>query len=147
MAALHPMGEGHPPHPTPSKRSFADILSSSAAVAPISCLKPRENYRGEPAVSFSAEDVRLLSSPLKFALIGKFSRGRPSMEGLRKDFMSVGFKGSFSLGLLDPRHVLIRFDLEDDFHRCWLRGFWTFQGFAMRVFSGLPHSLQISNPL
>ncbi|XP_027155307.1 uncharacterized protein LOC113755505 [Coffea eugenioides] len=60
------------------------------------------------------------------------------MEGLRKDFMSVGFKGSFSLGLLDPRHVLIRFDLEDDFHRCWLRGFWTFQGFAMRVFKWSP---------
>ncbi|XP_071940701.1 uncharacterized protein [Coffea arabica] len=60
------------------------------------------------------------------------------MEALRKDFAAVGFKGPASLGLLDPCHVLIRFDLEADFHRCWLRRYWSFQGFGMRVLKWSP---------
>ena len=75
---------------------------------------------------------------MEFALVGKFSRGRPSMDGLRKDFTAVGFKGSFTLGLLDPRHVLVQFDLEKDYYRCWLRRFWSFQGYGMRVLKWTP---------
>lgn len=60
------------------------------------------------------------------------------MEVLRKDFLAVGFKGSVTLGLLDPRHVLIRFEKEDDYHRCWFRGIRTFQGYVMRVLKWSP---------
>ena len=56
------------------------------------------------------------------------------MDALRKDFLVVGFKGPFSLGLLDPHHILTRFDLEEDYHRCWLQKFWSFQRLGMRVF-------------
>lgn len=115
MAALHPLGEGRP---SPSKRSFSGVLASSPPLPTSSFLKPRAAYRGEPAVSFSDDEVQALAAPFKFTLVGKFSRGHPSMEALRKDFTAVGFRGPFTLALLDQRHVLIRFDLEEDFHRC-----------------------------
>ena len=144
MAALHPMGEGHP---TPSKRSFADILASSSNPLPSSqFLKPREVYRGEPAVTFTIDEIQSLASPFRFALVGKFSKGRPSMEALRKEFLTIGYKGTFTLGLLDPRHVLIRFEHEEDYHRCWLRRFWSFQGFGMRVLKWTPSFSVDSEP-
>ncbi|CAI9099019.1 OLC1v1035768C1 [Oldenlandia corymbosa var. corymbosa] len=43
------------------------------------------------------------------------------MEYLRREFQTIGFKGSFSIGSIDFRHILICFDLEEDFHRCWLK--------------------------
>ena len=41
-----------------------------------------------------------------------------SMETIQ----AVGFKGTFSLGLLNSRHVLIQFALEEDYLHCWLLG-------------------------
>ena len=40
------------------------------------------------------------------------------MEAWRKDFQALEFKGAFSLGLIDHRHVLIQFEQEDDYLRC-----------------------------
>lgn len=50
----------------------------------------------------------------------------------------MGFKGTFTIGLLDFRHVLIRFELEDDILRCWLKGLWSFQGYSMLVLKWTP---------
>ena len=136
MADLHPLGEGHP---TPSKRSSVDVMASSMPTVPVApILKRRVSYKGELAVSFTNEEVQLLASPFRFSLAGKFLKGQPSMEALSKDFVGVGFNGPFSLGLLDTRHVLIRFDLEEGYHRCWLHRFWSFQGFGMQVFKWIP---------
>lgn len=60
------------------------------------------------------------------------------MALLRKSFDTIGFGGAFSLGLLDHKHVLLNFDLEDDFQRCWLRRSWSIQGFLMKVFKWTP---------
>lgn len=80
-----------------------------------------------------------ITKPLPISqLVGKFSHGRPSMEILRKAFAAIGFVGSFSLGLMDYRHVLICFTLEEDFHRRWLKGLWVIQEFPIRVFKWSP---------
>ncbi|CAI9114811.1 OLC1v1015617C1 [Oldenlandia corymbosa var. corymbosa] len=55
------------------------------------------------------------------------------MEYLQREFQTIGFKGSFSIGSIDFQHILICFDLEEDFHRCWLKGLWTFDAHRMRV--------------
>lgn len=52
--------------------------------------------------------VDSLSKPFRFALIDKFSHGRPSMERSRQIFSKLGLKASFSLGHLDPKRVQIR---------------------------------------
>lgn len=74
-----------------------------------------------PIVSFSNEDVEILACRFQFALVGKFIKGRSSMATLRKTFETFGFGGSYTLGLLDHNHVILNFDLEEDFQRCWLR--------------------------
>ena len=69
------------------------------------------------------------------------------MENLRKYFQAMGFQGVYSLGLLHPRHVLIRFGLEEDYLRYWLRGVWNFQGFIIRTFKWSPSfSVAIESP-
>lgn len=60
------------------------------------------------------------------------------MESLRRDFLTIGFKRPSCLGILDPRHVLIRFDIERDYHRCRLHGLWSFKGCVMRVLKWTP---------
>ena len=57
-------------------------------------------------------------------LVGQFSDERPNMEFLRKGIQMIGFKGQVSLGLLDKHHVLIRFELHEDFYRFWIGGCW-----------------------
>ena len=91
-------------------------------------------HRGEPALFFSDEDIAALSSPFKFALIGKFSHGRPSLAVIKSTFETFGLKAAFSIGLIDPKHVLIKFNHEDDYHKVWLREQWYLQKFSMCVF-------------
>lgn len=116
---------------SPLTRSFADVLSSNSAAAQP---RPIDRYKGMPVVSFSDEDIQQLALRFKFALVGKFTKNRPSMALLRKSFDLIGFGGAFTLGLLDQWHVLINFDREEDFQRCWLRKSWSIQGSIMKVF-------------
>ena len=98
---------------TPSK-SFADVLRQHPRPAPLvhqhralasghpSIVRELASYKGRPTVFFSEEDVQTLSTPFWFALIGKFSRDQPNMESLWKEFRTIGFKGDYTIGQLDP---------------------------------------------
>ena len=66
---------------------------------------------------FSVEDIERVAVPFQFALVGKFSRGRPVTENLQKFFRALDLKDGFSLGLLDHRHILIRLTNEAEFYR------------------------------
>lgn len=129
VAALKPLA-GRPA--SPSKKLFAEILQQHPRPTPVvaheinrsfnsvqqSIVKEAASFKGKPAVFFTEEDIQALWRPFKSALVGKFSKGRPNMESLRKEFVAVGFKGEFFIGLLDFRHILIRFDCEEDYLRC-----------------------------
>nr|XP_027103174.1 uncharacterized protein LOC113724473 [Coffea arabica] len=109
-AAVQDLGDVHD---HPFKKSFADIeqqhprttqleanLSRILVPQNSSIVREPSTYRGQPAIFFTEEDVQQLSQPFCYSLIGKFSKGRPNMENLRKAFHSIGFQGIFSLGLL-----------------------------------------------
>lgn len=106
MAALLPVVGGQPP----LNRSFVDVIQNKTQL-PLK-IKPLSSLKGEPTVCFSEEEIDKLAAPFNHVLVGKFSHGRPSMELVRKAFAAIGFSGSYSLGLLDHRHVLIRFTLK-----------------------------------
>ena len=140
-------GEGIPPTATLpiGVPSFAAVVSSRTAVefksksfASLSPTGPRvqgvsSTHRREPAVSFSMEDIERIAAPFPYALVGKFSRGRPLMEKLRKFFQALNLKAEYSLGLMDRRHVLIRLSNEADYYRVWSRGIWHINKVPMRV--------------
>nr|XP_027082281.1 uncharacterized protein LOC113704592 [Coffea arabica] len=91
-------------------------------------------HKGEPALIFPQAAVEALASPYRFALVGKFFRGRPKLEEVRKFFASLDLRENPSVGLLDARHVLIQLHNEADFHRVWFRRTWYVYSFPMRVF-------------
>ncbi|CAI9094816.1 OLC1v1030616C1 [Oldenlandia corymbosa var. corymbosa] len=39
---------------------------------------------------------------------------------------------------MNPRHVLIRFELEEDYQRCWITSLWTIGGYQMRILKWHP---------
>ncbi|XP_027174247.1 uncharacterized protein LOC113773842 [Coffea eugenioides] len=80
------------------------------------------------------EDIERIAVPFQYALVGKFSRGRPNMDDLRKFFHALDLTAEFSLGLLDRRHILIRLANEADYYRVWSRGVWSINKAPMRVF-------------
>lgn len=53
-------------------------------------------------------------------------------------FAKLGFKGSFSLGHLDQKHMQICLQNKDDSKRIWLREVWFFDCFPMRIFRSRP---------
>ncbi|KAH0683331.1 hypothetical protein KY289_021083 [Solanum tuberosum] len=73
-------------------------------------LKPVIYVHGEPTVSFNFSDLEsyIQEENLQYALVAKFSYGRPDMIDLRKIFTRhFEIKGDCNLGLLDHRHVLM----------------------------------------
>lgn len=142
MAGLQPpMFEGLP--------SFASMVRGHASLSHRDhqdTIKLGGQYKGEHALFFSTVEVSNLSGDFQFVLVGKFSHERPPMEFNRCGFQTIGFKGEFHLSLLDSRHILIRFDLEEDFHRCWLHGSWSFKKHVMRLLKWTPPSRSQENP-
>ncbi|KAL3513184.1 hypothetical protein ACH5RR_025901 [Cinchona calisaya] len=60
------------------------------------------------------------------------------METLCQSFHTFGFKGDFSIGLIDYKHISIRFVLEEDFLRCWMKSARFVEGYHMRAFKWHP---------
>ncbi|XP_027118705.1 uncharacterized protein [Coffea arabica] len=130
MAGRQPLAEGL--GGSPSRRSFSQLFSQPSS-SPIQ-LRPVTSYKGEAAVIFSREDADRLASPFRWALVGKFSHGRPSLEDIRKFLATLNLRDHVSVRLLDYRHVLIKCSAEVDFNRLWTRGIWQLGRFPMRVF-------------
>nr|XP_027083663.1 uncharacterized protein LOC113705962 [Coffea arabica] len=81
-------------------------------------------FRGEPSLRISRQEIESLAAPFHHALVGRFSAGRPSMEAIRKFFVTLGLKGHCSVGLLDEKHVLIRPLVDNDYSRLFARRVW-----------------------
>ena len=114
-----PTAAPQPMSPSAAK-SFAQLFSQPVE-SPIQ-VKPTTKYKGEAAVIFSKAEADKLASPFRWALVGKFSHGRPSLEGVRKFFSTLNLKDNVSIGLMDYRHVLLKCFAEQDFNRIWTRG-------------------------
>ncbi|KAL0331730.1 UNVERIFIED_CONTAM: hypothetical protein Sangu_1718500 [Sesamum angustifolium] len=94
--------------------------------------------QGMKVLRFSSEEIARLSQPFRYALVGKFSHGYPSMQHLRRWMLAQGFRGDFSVGAINARHVFIKFALEEDYTKLWIKSIWFVDGFPMRVFKWTP---------
>nr|XP_009783436.1 PREDICTED: uncharacterized protein LOC104232043 [Nicotiana sylvestris] len=110
--------ESVPNHNT--KQSYASHLLSKQSAAKSSKLElcPVTFEHGEPTVEFTIEEVNAftMEEGLHQAVILKFSYGKPDLQELRQ-IISKQFdvKGYCNIGQLEYRHILIRFDLFEDF--------------------------------
>ncbi|KAL2246321.1 UNVERIFIED_CONTAM: hypothetical protein Sindi_2900300 [Sesamum indicum] len=60
------------------------------------------------------------------------------MQNLRRWMLAQGFRGDFSVGAINVRHVFIKFALEEDYTKLWIKSIWFVEGFPMRVFKWTP---------
>ncbi|KAL0430588.1 UNVERIFIED_CONTAM: hypothetical protein Sradi_0684800 [Sesamum radiatum] len=94
--------------------------------------------QGMKVLRFTLEEIDRLSKPFRYSLVGKFSYGYPSMQNLRRWMLAQGFRGDFSVGAINIRHIFIKFALEKDYTKLWLKSIWFVDGFPMRVFKWTP---------
>ncbi|XP_022860891.1 uncharacterized protein LOC111381341 isoform X1 [Olea europaea var. sylvestris] len=144
VAAASPSGENgeihvcqlaetsEPPSPCSSSKSFAYVLAEPSI--PSIPHKELTVYREEPCIALSDNEIQKLSGSSKYTLIGKFSNGKPQLAQLRTTFDFLGFKGAFTVGLIDSKHVLIIFTLEEDYIRLFLNPISCVCGYPMKVF-------------
>ncbi|CAH9085010.1 unnamed protein product [Cuscuta epithymum] len=118
------------------KKSFAEVLSGSSEQPFLA--KTHHRHKGLLVVQFPDYEARTLEERHKRSLVGYFFKGRPNLSVIRKSFEVIGFAGVFQLGVIDPKHVLIRFDSDEDFIRCWDRQSWSIHGHLMRVTKWTP---------
>lgn len=124
----------------PCVKSFAAAVASSSLVrdSQLPDLGELSSSRGEPAFRISRQDIARLAEPHRNVLIGRFSYSRPSMEVIRKFFVSLGLKGACSVGLFDTNHVIIRPTQEEDYTRLFVRRTWFVQSSPMTISKWTP---------
>ncbi|KAK4338773.1 hypothetical protein RND71_040235 [Anisodus tanguticus] len=103
--------------------------------------KPISYLHGEPTIRFTNQEVASMveQQDLKYAVVGKFSHGMPSIAFLRTAIpKQCSLKAEVNIGLLHNRHVLIRCSIEEDYVTLMSRpNFWikeNSKSFLMRTF-------------
>ena len=75
---------------------------------------------------------------MPFVLIGMFTRGRPSLEAIRKFFVKMGLRGHYNISTIDARHLVIECDLEEDYTRIFCREGIQIHQYHMRITKWTP---------
>jgi len=104
-------------NPKPSYASQLQTKQAATTSHKINLL-PVTFEHGEPTVEFTMDEVKefTIEEGLHQAVVMKFSYGKPDLQEFRKIFSSqFDVQGRCNIGLLGFRHLLIRFDLHNDY--------------------------------
>ncbi|GAA0186729.1 hypothetical protein LIER_34017 [Lithospermum erythrorhizon] len=58
---------------------------------------------------------------MSFVIVGKFTHGKPPIDTIRTEFTKVGLRGRYNLSVLDAKHLIMEFDLEEDYTRSFIK--------------------------
>ncbi|KAL6557037.1 hypothetical protein OROHE_006913 [Orobanche hederae] len=90
-----------------------------------------------PTAIFSKEECETVADYYKFALIGKFTYGKPTNQVISQQLKSEGF-GICKVQFLNGKHVLINLTCKSLCDKLWLKREHNFTGFPMRLFKWSP---------
>jgi len=121
-----------PDPPNVWAKNFSSVVANKDTKEPD--LKTPSSFKGEPIVLFTLEDIKALVVTFKYSIVGKFSHGRPSMDEIRKIFLTFNLKQPCTVGLIDNKHVLIKLECEEDFVRLWTKEQWYLSRYPMQNF-------------
>ncbi|KAL0911826.1 hypothetical protein M5K25_017748 [Dendrobium thyrsiflorum] len=121
------------PKKTTVPKSFKEALAGSSSNNASGISVSSSLVNGMPAILVSDEDFKTLAEPYKLALVGKFSSRRPNMDEIRNFFHGLKLLGSFSVSLLDARHIFINLSNEIDYNRIFLKRSYYVRNFVMRI--------------
>lgn len=74
-------------------------------------------------IIFTEDEIKTLAAPYRFTLVGTFWYGQPPLATIRSTLDRIGFIGKVRVDMLDSMHVLLHFDQETDYLRCFVRQF------------------------
>ncbi|KAK4339973.1 hypothetical protein RND71_041435 [Anisodus tanguticus] len=82
-----------------------------------------DTHLGKPVVFFSAQDYFVnFSKVCKFTIIGKFYRGKPTLDEIRKVFdRQFHLLDTVKISYFDPKHVYIDCGNEVDYNHIFLK--------------------------
>ncbi|KAK9274317.1 hypothetical protein L1049_019131 [Liquidambar formosana] len=120
-----------------SQSGPSQVISPSPTPPPLTALKKVVYNNGEPGIYWSKDEIAESAAPLQQTLIGKCSYGRPFL-GVIREFIGSKWmlKGEFFVGILDPRHIIIRFSQFEDFVHTWLRDNTFIEGYLFHFSNG-----------
>ncbi|KAF8377020.1 hypothetical protein HHK36_030392 [Tetracentron sinense] len=149
-ASMATMGGRSPPRPPDlPKVSYAEAVGNALrsrlghhkdfSFDSIKDVKQSVTFQGEPALFYTAEELKISAAVFQKVLIAKFAYGRSSIEVL-KNYIQGSFhtKLLISVGILDEKHLLIRFESEEDFIFVWLKEFCYIEGQLVRFIKWTP---------
>lgn len=84
-------------------------------------------------ISFTKEEIQYLASLYCLTLVGTFWYRRPPLAKILSAIDRIGFSGAVKIGLIDGSHVLLHFDHEQDYLRCFTRQSWMISRNHMHV--------------
>ncbi|KAL6557637.1 hypothetical protein OROMI_017987 [Orobanche minor] len=90
-----------------------------------------------PTVIFTKDECDQVSSFYRYALIGKFSYGKPPNHLIAQQLKSNGF-GMCKVHFLNGKHVLINLSSQAFCDKLWMRREISFNGLPMRLFRWYP---------
>jgi hypothetical protein len=106
-----------------NKVSYAAATKGHHRAPDFSAIPPRSTtiVDGEEMVVFSSDEVRDLSRPFQYSLVGTFVFSRPSLATIEQQIKKqVLLSDVFFPGALDEHHVLLRFTNEEYFLKVYL---------------------------
>lgn len=117
-------------------KTFAQtLLEGRSKVESGKPVKPPAFRDGEPAAYFTTEDIADSCEPLTHAIIAKCSYGRPTIIEVKSHIVqTLHLEGIPIISRLDPRHLLIRLNSEEDFLKLLLQQNIIIKGFLFRFF-------------
>ncbi|KAL6517035.1 hypothetical protein OROHE_017995 [Orobanche hederae] len=120
-------GEGPAPF---SSKSFLDATSASSQDA---CLGSVDFSSANPTVIFTKDECEQVSTFYQFALIGKFSYGKPTNHMIAQQLKTEGF-GICKVHFLNGKQVLINLSSKLLCDKLWMRREYVVSGLPMRLF-------------
>ncbi|KAL6582738.1 hypothetical protein OROMI_004816 [Orobanche minor] len=127
-------GSGDPSPEPGSSKSFLEATSASQPDAVLGSVDFSATY---PTIIFTADECEQVSSFYRFAIIGKFSYGKPSNHMITQQLKSEGF-GTCKVHFLNGKHVLINLSSKLLCDKLWMRREFVFAGFPVRMFRSDP---------
>ncbi|KAL0928089.1 hypothetical protein M5K25_002329 [Dendrobium thyrsiflorum] len=116
-------------------RSFKEVVEGASGVK-IDFV--HSTVKGLPALLFEDSVVSKLATPFSFTLVGKFMLKRPNIDTIRKFFVNLKLSGTFSVGLMDQRHIAIQLSNDLDYSRIFARRDYYILGCQMRLLKWSP---------
>ncbi|KAL0928179.1 hypothetical protein M5K25_000048 [Dendrobium thyrsiflorum] len=128
-----------------SSKSFRDALSGSVSSFPDLKIT---THRGMPSLWIFVAEILALVVPFDFALVGKFPTHRPSFEAIRKKIFNLKLIGDFSITVLNPKHILIKFVNDLDYCRVFAHRSYFINNCYMRLIKWSPSfDVEVESPI